>query len=231
MKKNYIVIGVGRFGRAIALTLTQAGCEVMVIDNDLREIELIKDEVAHALCVDVTDETAMKALELDRADVIIVAIGEDQHASVFATAILKQLGVRNIIARAMSRLHGQILKQVGANRIIYVEEQMGEELAKRLLAPHILERFDLPDDIVMVEVEAPKTFVGKTLNELQVRTKFGVFVLALKKQTPSIDPEGNNTFVEKVLRFPGPDVQIDAGHIMMIVGASEDIEAFISKWQ
>jgi trk system potassium uptake protein len=229
MNKNYVVIGAGRFGRAFALTLQEAGGDVTVLDSDIKEIDLIKDSVAHAICVDVTDEDAMAALELDRANTVVVAIGEDQQASIFCTAILKQLGVRNIIARAVTRLHGQILKQVGATRVISVEEQMGEQLAKNLMAPYIFERLELPDGLMMAEIEAPKEFVGKSLIHLEIRKKYGLYVLALKKLTPAIDSHGENTFTEKVLRFPPPSVKIEAGHIMTVVGTADAIETLTSS--
>jgi len=231
MDRQYAVIGVGRFGRPLALTLTELGCDVIVVDSDIREIELIKDDVAHAVCADVTDEAAMMALELDRVDTVIVAIGEEQHASIICTAILKQIGVRNIIARAMSRLHGRILERVGANRVIYVEEQMGEQLAKSLLAPHIFERLDLPDGLVMSEIAVPRNFVGKSLKELHIRAKFGLYVLALKKNVPTVDSDGQNTFIEKVIRFPDPDVEVEAGHIMAVVGTDDAIENFTEQWE
>ena len=231
MNRHYAVIGIGRFGRPLALKLTELGCEVTVIDTSLEEIDSIKDQVAHALCADVTDEDAMVALELDKMDTVIVAIGEDQNASIFCTAILKQLGVRNIIARAMSRLHRQILERVGADRVISVEEQMGEQLAKNLLAPHIFERLDLPDGLVMSEIAVPKNFVGKTLRELHVRGRFGVYVLALKKDVPTVDSAGRNTFIEKIMRFPDPNVEVEAGHIMAVVGTADAIDKFTSQWE
>ncbi|MFB6352408.1 MAG: TrkA family potassium uptake protein [Bradymonadaceae bacterium] len=178
MAGEYAVIGIGRFGEALARRLTQLGQPVLAVDN---RMERVQNEVAAAVCADATDEDALHELRLEAMTCVVVAIGSQAtEASIMSTTLLAQFGVPRIVARANTQLHGRILRAVGAHDIVNPEYEIGERLARRLSQPNIVDQFQLGDSIV-AEIAAPETFVGQTLAEIDLRNRFGLSVIAFQR--------------------------------------------------
>ncbi|OQX51739.1 MAG: hypothetical protein B5M53_10440 [Candidatus Cloacimonas sp. 4484_209] len=175
--KQFAVIGLGSFGKKVAVTLSEKGAEVLAIDKDKDKIEDIKDKVVHAVALDSTSAEELKGVGITDVDTVIVALGEQQEAAILTTVLLKNLGVGEVIARAMNKLYAQILKMVGADRVILIEEQMGEQLAKALVAPQINENIPLASGHLLAEIIPKKEFIGKRLDELHLRSKYGINVV------------------------------------------------------
>lgn len=221
---QYAVIGLGKFGTKVARTLAEEDAEVIAIDSDPKRVEEIKDLIAEAICMDSTDEETMQTVGVENVQAAVVAIGDDQEASILSTAVLKHLGVPQIFARATSDLHGRILELVGANRVILIEDMMGEQIAKSLVAPNVLDRIELSTGYTMAEVSSDDIFAGKTLRELNVREAFALNVIAIKRRVPVVPDSGESAFEERVNNLPGPDDRIEPGDVLVIVGTTESVE-------
>jgi trk system potassium uptake protein TrkA len=221
---QYVVIGLGTFGSKIIHTLTEHGADVIAIDRDKEKVETVKDAVAIAMSLDSTDENAMNAAQIDNVDAAVVALGEAQEEAILTTVILKKMGIHPIVARASNALYAHVLKRVGADQVIIIEEQAGEDIAKRLLAPEIHEKVVLTTGHSLAEIEAKKGFVGKTLKELDIRKKYGVNVIAIQKKVTRIDEDGKVVQSVEMNDLPGPDDRIEEGDILVVVGSDSDIE-------
>ena len=222
--KQFAVIGLGKFGMKVALTLSEKGGQVLAVDEDIRKVEEVKDHVAQAVCLDSTDEDAMRAAGLEDVDAAIVGAGENLEFSILATAILKKLGVPNIVARAVSDLHAQILERVGATRVIMVEEQMGEQVARSIIAPEIHEQFALATGHSLAEVVPRPEFIGQSIGKINFRQQFGVNIIAIQKRIPILTPEGKNSFQVLINDLPKPSDVIEENDVLVVVGSDENIE-------
>ena len=223
---HYAVLGLGRFGAKLATTLFARGGEVFALDMDREAVSRIKDHVSHVAIADCTDEIALRSLGIQEMDLAVVAIGEKVETSILATALLKRLGVQRILSRAVSRNQAQILMEVGATEVFSLEEQMGEQMAARLIAPHILETITLSSGHSLVEILSPKTFIGKTLKELNLRAQAGVNVIAIKRKIPSINERGENAIKIELNDLPAPDQKIGPDDIFVVVGQDDRLHAF-----
>jgi len=222
--KQFAVIGLGKFGMKIALTLAEKGGQVLVVDEDIRKVEEIKDLVAQAVCLDSTDEDAMRAAGLEDVDAAIVGAGGNLEHSILTTAILKKLGVPHIVARASSDLHARILERVGASRVINVEEQMGEQIARSIIAPAIQEQFALATGHSLAEVVPRPELVGQTIGKINFRQSYGVNIIAIQKRIPVVTPEGANSFRVEINDLPKPTDVIEEDDVLVVVGSDESIE-------
>jgi trk system potassium uptake protein TrkA len=222
--KQFAVIGLGKFGKKVALTLAEKGGQVLVVDEDIRKVEEIKDQVAQAVCLDSTDEDAMRAAGLEDVDAAVVGAGENLELSILTTAILKKLGVPHIIARAVSDIHAQILERVGATRVINVEEQMGEQVARSIIAPEIHEQFALATGHSLAEVVPRPEFIGQTIGKINFRQQYGVNIIAIQKRLPVVTPEGKNSFQILINDLPKPTDEIEDNDVLVVVGSDENIE-------
>lgn len=209
--KQFMVIGCGRFGSSIATTLFKLGHEVMVIDMDEEKIQDIADEVTYAVQADVSDENVLMELGISNFDVVIVSIGSNYQASIMATLIAKELGVKKVIAKAHDSLHGKVLTKIGADKIIYPERDMGVRVAHNLVSSNILDFIELSPDYSILEITALEQWVNKSLKELRLPTKFGINVMAIKR-----DKDINVS--------PCADDIILKGDILVVIGNTEDIE-------
>jgi trk system potassium uptake protein TrkA len=225
----FAVIGLGRFGFKLATTLAEKGAEVLAIDIDRELVEEIKDLVSKAVCLDSTEEKALRAVGVQDVDAAVVAIGVNIEASILTTAILRRLGVGRIIGRAMTKLQGQILQEVGARKVIYLEDQMGEEVARSLIAPHVREHITLGTGHSLVELVPRKAFVGRTIAEIDFRARYGVNIIAIEKRIPRVTERGENTYDVKVNDLPSPHDRIEEGDILVVVGSNEKIEELMEK--
>lgn len=210
--RQYAVIGLGRFGRAVCMTLHNLGYEVLGIDTDERRVDqAIADEIAaHALQLDSTQPAALQEAGVFEFDTVIVAIGNYVQESIITTLNLKEAGVPHVVAKASSEVHGKLLHRVGADHVVFPEHEMGCELARSLTRPGILDRFELDPDHSIVEVVVPKEFDGKSILELDLRSRYGVNVLAVC----------NN---ERFEINPNPNVRLNKDAILVVVGSNKGI--------
>lgn len=209
--KQFAVIGLGRFGTSVASALYNLGYEVLAIDADEERIQKFSEEVTHVVQADTTDENSLKALGIRNFDVVVVAIGEDIQANVLTTLLLKDLGVKYIVAKARNELHGKMLAKIGADRVVYPERDMGQRVAHNLVSTNVLEYIELSPVLSIVEITAPKALVGKSLAETNLRAKYEVNVVAIKRDEELIVP-------------PLPDEKIKPGDILIFVGHTKGIQ-------
>lgn len=208
--KSFAIVGCGRFGSSVARTLHALGNEVLAIDGDPDVVEVISSEVTHAVQADVMDDTVMKELGLTNFDVVIVSIGTDLQASIMATLIVKELGVKQVVAKAQSELHGKVLKKIGADKVIYPERDMGVRVAHNLTSKSIIDYIELSPDYSILEIRSLEKWWGKTLSELRLRNKFGINVMAIKRS-------------DQVNISPGPNDLIEEGDILVVLGGTDEI--------
>jgi trk system potassium uptake protein TrkA len=227
--KKFLVIGLGQLGLSLADALYKKGAEVIAIDSNMAIVEGIKDSVTSAVCMDCTDEEALSTINLENLDAAIIAIAEDRLASILATAILKDLGVENIIARKSGALHGKILEKVGATRIISPELNIAEQLSSSLVAPGLLEHIALPDGHTISQVEAREEFFNKTLIELDFRRNYGLLVVGIQRKKPRVSESGEIFFETEAISLPSATEAIKKDDILILVGMKEDIEKFIEN--
>jgi trk system potassium uptake protein len=224
--KQFAVIGLGTFGARVARTLIQKGAEVIAIDKDAAKVEEIKDDVTQAICLDATDEETLAHSGVLDLDAVVVAMGEHMEQAILTTAILKRLGAGQIIARAASALYAQILRDVGADRTVLIEEQMADQVAKGLVAPEMVEQLTLATGHSLVEIKPRRELIGRRLGDLNIRRQYKVNVVAIKKRIAIITEDGEGGFEEKVNDVPGPDDRVEADDVLVVVGADEELERF-----
>jgi len=230
--KQFAVFGLGVFGESVARNLMKEGMEVIVIDNDEQHIESIKNDVTQAAIMDSTKEEALTAIDIGTIDCAVICIGDNMAASILTALLLKKLKVPKIIARSNSPAHRQILSLIGVDEIISPEEEMGMRLARRLSSTHILRHLDISEEHTIAEVVVGESFVGKSLREMNLRSRFGVNVVGIKKKIPHVTEEGENVFVEKYIDFPSPDDIFEENDVLVMVGsdrAISEVEKFIER--
>lgn len=213
--RQFIVIGLGRFGSSIASTLYELGNEVLAIDTDEEIVQGISEKVTHAVQADATDESTLRSLGIRNFDVAVVTIGSDVQSSVMVTLLVKELGVKYVIAKAQNELHAKVLYKIGADRVVFPERDMGVRVAHNLCSSNILDYIELSPDYSIMEVSAIKDWQGKTLRELNMRSKFGINVMAIKK--------GNEINIS-----PVADDVISDEDVLVVIGGTEQLSAIES---
>lgn len=210
--QQFAVIGLGRFGRAVCSTLHRLGYEVLGTDiNEKRVSQVLTDQIAaHALQLDSTDPAALKEAGIFEFDTVIVAIGNYLQESIITTLNVKEAGVLHVVAKASSEVHGKLLQRVGADHVVYPENEAGCALARSLTKPAILDRFDLDPDNSIVEVIVPDEFHDKTIAELQLRSRYGLNLLAVSRDG-------------KFEINPDPRKYLQRGSAMVVIGCNKDI--------
>jgi trk system potassium uptake protein TrkA len=226
--KVFAVFGLGTFGREVCAVLAEKGGKVIAVDNQPRLIEGIKDTVMQAYLLDSTDETALSGLPLGDVDVAVVAIGENVEASLITAARLKNAGIQHILARAVSDIHQQILKQIGVEEVVNLEVEEGRRVASRLIAPEVLETMPIAENFSIAEVFAGEKMTGSSLAKLDLRKRFNLNVMAVKRVTVTIDSLGNPVRNESMI-LPGGEGELKEGDVLLILARNEDIERFRSE--
>ena len=214
-KKQFVVIGLGRFGSSVAKTLYALDNDVLVIDSDENMVQEIADSVTHAVQLDATDESALRSLGIRNFDVAVITIGSDIQSSVMVTLLVKELGVKYIIAKAHNELHAKVLYKIGADRVVLPEKDMGVRVAHNIVATNILDFIELSPDYSIAEVVSPDEWHGKSIRELNVRATYGINVMAIKKD--------NNVNIS-----PGPEDIIEPGDVLVAIGETDDLNRFES---
>ena len=210
--KQFVVIGLGRFGSSIAKTLYNLGYDVLGIDIDEEIVQSMADLITHTVQADATDENTLKTLGIRNFDVGIVGIGDDIQSSILVTLLLKEFGIRYVVAKAQNDLHGKVLYKIGADRVIFPERDMGVRVAHNLISSNILDYIELSADFSIVEITALPEGHNKTMRQLDMRSKYGLNVIAIKR-------EG-----KEILVSPKADSVILKEDILIVVGKNKDIE-------
>lgn len=208
--KQFVVIGLGRFGLSVAKTLYDLGNDVLAIDMDEDLVQEISDNVTHAVQVDATDENALRSLGIRNFDVAVVTIGANIQASVMVTLLVKELGVKYIIAKGNSDLHAKVLYKIGADKVVLPEKDMGVRVAHNLVSPSILDCIELSADYSIMEVKALEEWKGKNLSELKLRSEYGINVVAIKKG-------------DEINISPSADDKVESGDVIVAIGSSEEL--------
>ncbi|MFC4075701.1 potassium channel family protein [Salinithrix halophila] len=216
MNKQFAVIGLGRFGGSVAKTLHDMGYEVLAIDKDPHRVQDYAQIVTHAVEADSTDENALRALGIRNFDVVVVSIGEDIQSSIMTSLILQEIGVGKVVVKARNDLHGKVLYKIGADKVIYPERDMGVRVVHNLISPNILDYIELADDYSIIEVHAGEFFAGKSLEQLDIRAKFGCNVMAIKSG-PGINIA------------PLASDRIKEGDILVVIGHNNDLKKLEEK--
>lgn len=225
--KQFVVIGAGQFGRSVALTLSQKGFSVLLIDNNFDKIQEISDTVTKALQLDATDEKGMRALGLKNYDGAVVAIGRQSlEDSVLVTMMLKEMGIGNVTAKATNEAHGRILTRVGADKVVFPERDMGIRLANNLIGSSIMDHMVLVPGYGVAEIRPSKEFIGKSIIDSQIKSKYGIQIIAIKTMQPNIDDIGESILEEKINIAPDADTKIDNNDILLVLGKEDDIDKF-----
>jgi trk system potassium uptake protein TrkA len=210
--KEFLVIGLGRFGGGLAETLVGMGHEVLGVDTDPKIVQGFAGVLTHVVEVDSTSEAAMRQLSAGEFETAVVAIGTEIEASILTTAVLADLGVSRIVAKAVTEPHGRILERVGAHRVVFPERDMGIRVGHSL-AGSILDYFELDPGFAIVETGAPKELVGKTLAAAEVRKRYGITVVCIK-------PEGGS------FTYATPETVVNEGDILVVAAEKRRAEAF-----
>lgn len=205
-KKQFVVIGLGRFGRSVARHLEANGCMVMAIDDDEKKVNLVSEYVTSAMCLDIADEEVAKDLGLSNFDGAIISIVHSLETAVLATICVKEYGIKQVIVEAYDETQGKVLKKVGADEIVYPEREMGVHLANNLAFDKFIDTVELSVDYSMADINVPEPWIGKNLIELNLRAKYDINVIALKRGselivTPAAD-----------MALTGEDVMVIMGH-------------------
>lgn len=213
MRKEFAVIGLGRFGGSICRTLSDQGMEVLAIDVNEERVNEYSKIASHAVVGDTTDETVLKSLGIRNFDHVIVAIGDNIHASILTTLILKELGVQNITVKAQNNYHEKILSKIGANKVVHPERDMGKRIAHNIISNNVLDYLELSDEHSIVEIVAGSHIDGHTLIELNIRAKFNINIVAIKRD--------NNIMIT-----PIANEVIRKDDILIVIGADVNISRF-----
>ena len=227
--ERFAVIGLGRFGSRLAALLAKSGAEVIAVDSSKELVEDIRDQVARSVCLDATDEDALRSQGIDQVDVAVVGIGTAFEDAALATLVLKQLGVPTVISRATSEIRAQILSRIGADDIVNPEKESAERWRNRLLAPSLIERIELAEGYSLVQVAAPPSFHRHTLVELEIRRRYQVNVVAIRR-TVEAPAEGDGIKkVQHMISVPMADTVIDPGDILLLIGSDEAMLHFPTR--
>ena len=205
--KSYIVVGLGRFGSEVARRLCALGCEVLAMDIHNELVQQISSEVTHAVVGDARDKDVLRSLGVRNLDCAVVAIGDSLSDSVLATMNLKELGLPYIVCKAHDETHRRVLEKLGADRVVIPEQEHAQRLARSMYSHNVLDYIELSQDYGILEVPAPKSWIGKCINELNVRAKLGVNIIAVEN--------GDKTNVS-----PAADYRIQEGDVMVVLGDS-----------
>ncbi|EOH87777.1 MULTISPECIES: potassium channel family protein [Enterococcus] len=218
MKQSFVIVGLGRFGGSICRTLVESGQEVLAIDSNEDRVNEYMNIATHAVVANAQDEMTLRSLGIRNFDHVIVAIGEDIQASILVTLMCKEMGVPNILAKAQNEYHARVLEKIGADRVVHPERDMGYRIAHNLVSKNILDYLELSAEYSLAEVVVTnRKFYGKTLQELDFRQKFGLNVVAIRR---------NND--EPIVSPPAEEIVQQNDHLV-VIGLNEDVDYLDEK--
>ncbi|MGX6978178.1 potassium channel family protein [Vagococcus elongatus] len=213
MKQSFAIIGLGRFGASVCTALIEAGQEVLAIDRDEDRVNEYMDIATHAIVANAQDEMALRSLGLRNFDHVIIAIGEDIQASILVTLMAKEMGVTRITAKAQNTYHAKVLEKVGADRVVHPERDMGERVAHQLISKNILDYLELSDEYSIAEIQISNDkFADKSLLQLNLRQKFGLNVIAIRRKN------------QRLIVSPPADEVVLLNDVLFVIGETKDVE-------
>lgn len=213
MKKQFAVIGLGRFGGSIVRELMDLGAEVMAIDRNEERVNEFSTIATHTVIGDTTDESVLKGIGIRNFDHVIVAIGDDIQSSILTTLILKELGVKNITVKALNDYHEKVLLKIGADTVVHPERDMGKRIAHKVASNNVLDYLELSDKHSIVEIVANGWLAGNTIIDLDIRAKYGITIVAIKRE-------------DEIIVSPKASEIIQERDVLIVIGADEDIQRF-----
>lgn len=213
MKKQFVVLGLGSFGASVAVTLQKLGCDVVAVDQDMELVTDIAEKVTYAMQADIENPKLLESLGSRNFDGMVVASSENLEGSILATLAAKEMGIPYILCKAHNERHAQVLRKIGADAVVFPEEEMGRKIAKNLVSANLADWIELSPDYSIVETAIPKRWIGKTLKELDVRRTYEVNVVGIREEE-----EG------RVEITPNPEMPLKEGMILMLIGANEALE-------
>lgn len=216
MKKEFVVIGLGRFGGSIVNELIELDASVMAIDKSQERVDEFAQIATQAVAADTTDESSLRSLGIRNFEHVVVAIGENIQASILTTLILKELGVQMITVKAQNDYHEKVLRKIGADHVIHPERDMGRRIANRMVSNDILDYLELSDEYSIVEIRANTKLSGATLIDLDIRAKYGVNIVAIKRE-------------DHILVSPQAIEEIRLNDVLIVIGSDVDIHRFEKK--
>lgn len=218
-KLRFAVIGIGRFGSAIAIKLVQKGAEVIVMDSDRDKIDEIKDKVTYSVVLDATDKNALLSQNIHDMDAVVVSIGEDFQSLLLTSFLLKELNIKRIIARAQGEVEKNILGKIGITELLSPEDEVSENITESLINPNVVLSVSLPDSYGIIEMKAPKNVIGKSISEIGLRERYKInLVTILRKQEKE----------HHIIGVPKADTIIEEEDLIIVFGCSNNIEKFIA---
>lgn len=221
-----IIFGLGNFGMSLALSLTETGNEVIGIDKQMDKVNLIKDKISHAVCMDSTNELAYESLPLKDADKVVVAIGENEGAAIITTAIVKKLSNAKIISRALSPIHDTVLEAMGIYSIIHPEQESADRLTKQINFKTTLENYQLDNNYTISEVKAKPEFYNKTIGELNAIDKYHLNVVTIIRKKEKTNLIGKKSIVKETIGLPNFETLILEDDILVVFGENKNISVY-----
>ncbi|WP_078576045.1 potassium channel family protein [Salipaludibacillus agaradhaerens] len=210
MKKQFAVIGLGRFGGSICKSLSEQGMEVLAIDTNEDKVNEFAPIATHAVVADTTEENTLKSLGIRNFDHVVVAIGDNIQSSILTTLMLVEQGVNHITVKAQNDYHEKVLSKIGAHKVVHPERDMGVRIAHNIVSKNVLDYLELSDEYSIVELEAGQTVNNRTLIDLDIRAKYGCNVMAIKRD-------------EEINVSPSADEVLRQDDIIIVIGADKDI--------
>ena len=215
MSKSFAIIGIGRFGTSVALTLSLMGHEVLAVDTSAAAIDSIADRVTHAIVADATDERVLRRIGIAEFDAVVISVAADIRASILTAMLSKELGAKRVVAKAADDLHAKLLIKAGADQVVQPERDSGVRLARSIAVDSVLDYFALTDDVSINELRLPYSWAGKSLVQLGIRTRYGVSVIAIKRG-------------EKMIVAIDPNSALEQGDVLVLLGSNHELEKLAS---
>ena len=214
--REFVIVGLGRFGFHLAKTLFEMGYNVFGIDSDENKVQKSRDICTHVVQADATDEETLRSLGVSNFDVGIVSIGHDLESSVLVALILKEIGISEVIAKASSEIHGKVLERLGVDRMIFPERDMGIRLANHLAIRNIVDYLEITPNVSIVEISVSSEMEGESLKSLNLRAKHGINVLAIRRGS-------------EVIVSPDADIPLESEDVLIAIGSNEDVRGWQMK--
>lgn len=224
-----IIFGLGNFGMSLALSLTETNNEVIGVDKDLTKADMMKDKIAHSVCMDSTNELGYQALPIKQADLVVVAIGENEGAAIITTAIIKKLSNAKVISRSLSPIHDTVLQAMGITSIVHPEQEAAEKLTNKINLKNIVDNFKIDAKYSISEIKTPPQFVGKSILELNVRANYKLNIITILRQREKTNIIGNTTTIMEVIGIPAADTIIEKNDILVVFGQNDNISKICDK--
>ncbi len=224
------VIGLGRFGYSLVEFLVKNGNEIIAIDKDEKLVQHVEGKVSEPIVGDATDETLLRRIAPKDLDAVVVAIGDDVEASVLACITLIELGAKYVIAKAEDDKHAKILRKIGVHKIVQPERDSAKVIADHLMHPKIFERFVIGENHSIIEIKSPKSFWGKTLKALDLRNRYNVLVIGIKRREPVFNRAGEIVgYEENVIAPPPPNEEILEHDVLIVLTSNENLME-VERW-